>query len=168
VSRAVVTSGLVAMALAACGGESSNNPGKAGEQLETAAIEAGLVAKAEDVTPVGAYGRGSDTACIVPNGSGFAIAIEVTYGEGINCSARGTASATGERLSIALDAKDGCRFDAQLSEGVLRLPGSVPEGCQALCDARASLSGLAVDKLSDLEAEARAMRGNDGSLMCAD
>lgn len=159
----------LALVLSACGsrsGDGSGGGGDAGARLEDAALTAGLVSDPDTVTLSGAYGRGTDRLCAIPRGNGHRIGLELSYGEGIGCSARGSATLAGETVRMSLDTPDGCSFEARLVDGVLSLPGALPAGCNALCDAPASLAGTTLDKLSDAVNEAQAMREQTGAPLC--
>ena len=150
--------------LAACGdggGEES-----AGARLEAAAIARGVIPDPESLKLVGAYGRGADRMCVIEQGGGLKMGVDVAYGGDLGCTARGTAKQDGEDIDITLDGAEGCRFTARFDGDELAFPGRLPDSCASFCDVPASLAGLTVDRLSDAASEVRAMRGQQGSLLC--
>ncbi|MFT3978324.1 MAG: hypothetical protein QM688_14635 [Sphingomonas bacterium] len=156
-----------ALALAACHDAPRDpTPGDhgAGEQLERAAIAAGMVSDPAHVDPVGAYASESDRVCILRAGRGYRIGASVEYGEGHRCLARGAASGKAGKLAVAFG--EDCRFEAHLENGRLVFPPLLPGGCDALCTGRASLSALAADLLSGARSEAEALRAPDGQPLC--
>jgi hypothetical protein len=155
---------LALLMLAGCGGGASEE--NAGAQLEAAAIARGVIADPASLRVVGAYGRGADRMCVAEIDGGLKVGVDVAYGGDLGCTARGTAKQDGEDIDITLDGAEGCRFTARFDGDALALPGRLPEACATFCDAPASLAGLTVDRLSDAAAEVRAMRGQQGSLLC--
>ena len=156
--------------LAACGG--SGNPTvdlEGGEALEKAARSAGLVADPARVTPVGVFVANADRLCVVPARQGddtaYRVGVSVDYGEGQRCAARGSAV---RRDALAVDLGRGCRFDAQNEGDRIIFPRILPAACEAMCEGRATLAALRVDRLSDAAAEAARLRDADGALLCAD
>lgn len=151
--------------LAGCG--SGGDEESAGARLEAAAIERGVIPGPDSLRVVGAYGRGADRACVIERDGGLKLGVDVAYGGELGCTARGTAKQDGEDIDITLDGAEGCRFTARFDGGELVFPGRLPDSCATFCDAPASLAGLTVDRLSDAAAEVRAMRGQQGSLLCS-
>lgn len=157
---------VAAIPLALCGCGEAAQPENAGAMLESAAIERGLIADSSALNVAGAYGRGADRLCAVPDGDGMRLGVDIAYGANIGCTARGRASQSGEDVDVTLDGADGCRFTARFDGTRISFPGRVPEGCAALCDAPASLAGLSLDRLSDAPSEMEAMRTQQGGLLC--
>ncbi|RYD67737.1 MAG: hypothetical protein EOP58_02380 [Sphingomonadales bacterium] len=153
--------------LAACGGTPGGNQA-APQDLETAAIERGLVTDPKDTEIAGLYGRDTDRVCIVPATIGYRIGAFVDYGDKITCSGTGTVSRVGETLHIELGGDDSCSFDARLSSDSIAFPGALPEGCSKLCARRASFAGLDVARMSESVAEAASMRDAAGKRLCGD
>lgn len=159
-------SGVAALLLlAGCdgGGGDADDPGA---RIEAAAIASGAIADPARATLAGAYGRGADRLCIMADEGGYRIGADVTYGGGIGCTARGTATQDGEDVAITLDGADDCRFTARFDGASIAFPGSLPGSCAVLCDAPASFAGLTVDRLSGAAAEVQAMRGAEGGILC--
>jgi len=154
------------LALAACSGGQSGNA-QAPQDLETAAIERGLVRDPDDSDLTGLYARDTDRICVVRAGSSYRIGAYVDYGDRITCSGAGTVERNGATLRIALG-KDGCSFDAQYDGDRIKFPGVLPDACKKLCARRAAFTGLEVARLSESAAEAAAMRDAGGRRLCGD
>jgi hypothetical protein len=93
--------------------------------------------------------------------------VTVDYGGDQNCSGSGTITRSGETLHLDFDGADGCGFDARFEGDRIVFPGRVPDACQKLCNSRASLAGIEVDRLSESASEASALRDSKGKLLCA-
>jgi hypothetical protein len=155
------------LALAGCsGGEGSNSTQP--QDLESAAIERGLVRDPDDGAIEGLYARDTDRICIVRTGSAYRIGAYVDYGDRITCSGAGTVTRSGETLRITLGEGDACSFEARFDGDHIRFPGAVPAGCARFCARRASYAGLEVSRLSESAAEAAAMRDSNGRRLCGD
>jgi hypothetical protein len=156
----------VLLLLGAC--DSGGAGESAGERLEEAAIARGVIPDPASLHVIGAYGRGADRLCVNGREEALRIGIDVSYGGDLGCTARGTARQDGEDIDITLEGADGCRFTARFDGEDLAFPGRLPESCATFCDAPASLAGLTVDRLSDAPSEVRAMRGQQGGLLCSE
>ncbi len=153
--------------LAACSGGQGGGNAQAPQDLESAAIERGLVRDPEDSDLTGLYARDTDRICIVRAGSRYRIGAHVDYGERITCSGAGTVERNGATLRVTLG-KSGCDFDAQYDGERIKFPGVLPDACKPLCTRRASFTGLEVARLSESAAEAAAMRDAGGRRLCGD
>jgi hypothetical protein len=153
----------LALALAACsgGGDPQNS---VAPDLETVAIERGLVRNPEDDSITGLYQRGGDRLCLVPAGEDLRIGAFVLNGSRLGCSASGTAKRSGDRLRI--DLGGGCALDARIEGERIIFPARLPAPCAQRCSARASFSGLRVERMSDLVSEAAALRDPRGRPVC--
>jgi len=159
---------LGALLLAGCsGGQAPANAGQP-QDLESAAIERGLVRDPQETELAGVYARDTDRLCIVATGLDYRLGAHVDYGDGITCSASGTLSRVGGTLHVELGGSDACSFDARFDGERIRFPGALPDGCSAFCARRASFAGLEVTRMSDSTAEAQAMRDTAGRRLCAD
>ena len=159
---------LLLLALAACSGGKSPGNAAQPQDLESAAIERGLVRDPDDGEIEGLYARDTDRVCIARAGTGYRIGAYVDYGERITCSAAGTVSRSGETLRISLGQGDTCSFEARYDGDHIRFPGALSDGCKKFCARRASLAGLEVARLSESAAEATAMRDAGGRRLCGD
>ena len=155
--------------LAAC----SNNPAgnsATPQDLESAAIERGLVRDPADTDVTGLYARDTDRVCVIAKGNAYRIGAFVDYGDGLSCTGAGTATRAGEALSVQL--KDGngitCAFDARFDGDRITFPANLPPECARFCGQRASFAALDVDRLSESAAEARALRSAEGTRLCGD
>jgi hypothetical protein len=161
---------MLALALAACSGGGSERRADAPADLETAAIERGLVRDPADRDVTGLYARDTDRVCIVPKGGSYRIGATIDYGEGLTCNGSGTAARQGDSLAIELTGKNGadCAFDARFDGDRIVFPTNLPDGCAKLCGPRASFAALDVERLSESAAEAGALRTVDGNRLCSD
>ena len=85
---------LAVLLLAACGRPAPDESAKAGNPLEVAARERGVV-HPEAASPVGVFERahdlGRDAMCVVPDGAGkWRFAVTAAFGPGLSCAANGT------------------------------------------------------------------------------
>jgi hypothetical protein len=156
------------LGLAGCGGSSPAPAPNASVDLETAAIQRGLVRDPRDSAIAGAYARGPDRLCIVPAGAGHRIGIAIDYGEGNGCRATGTVRRAGEGLAVTLGADGACAFTARYDGDHLALPGALPKACARLCTGRAALAGAQFARLGESASEARTMRDPDGRALCGE
>ncbi|UZK66881.1 hypothetical protein [Sphingomonas sp. M1-B02] len=156
------------LALAACSGGDAPADKSEPRDLETVAIERGLVRDVKNSEIAGLYARDTDRVCIVPAGLGYRIGAFVDYGDGVTCSGSGTVSRVGDRLRVELGQGDACGFDARFGGDRIDFPGSMPDGCASLCAGRASFAGLEAARMSESVTEARAMRDADGKRLCSE
>jgi hypothetical protein len=158
---------LAVLLLAGCssGKAPQQQPGQP-QDLESAAVERGLVRAPDDSSIEGLYARDTDRVCIVRAGMGYRIGAYVDYGDRITCSGSGTVTRGGEALHVELGGED-CNFDAHFDGERIRFPGALPAACAKLCARRASYSGLDVTRLSESAAEASAMRDSAGKRLCS-
>jgi hypothetical protein len=153
--------------LSACNGAKPVENAAVPQDLESAAIERGMVRDPRDTEIAGLYARDTDRVCIVPEDGGYRIGAFVDYGDRITCSGKGTVSRVGEKLRIELgEGEDRCGFDARFDGDKIYFPGNVPDACQKLCARRASYAGLEVARMSESVAEASAMRDSQGRQLC--
>ncbi len=148
--------------LAGCSPEPA--PAPPGTGLENAAIERGVIRDPAARTLTGLYAREGDRLCVIERGGTTRIGAFIDYGDGIGCTGRGGVTQTGERLRI--DFGRGCAFDAAFDGDHLRFSGTVPAACEMLCTRRASLAGIAMERLSDSVSEAEALRDPRGTPLC--
>jgi len=156
--------------LTACNGAKPAENAAAPQDLESAAIERGMVRDPKDTEIAGLYARDTDRVCIVPDGQGYRIGAFVDYGDRITCSGKGTVSRAGETLHVDLggEGDERCGFDAKFDGDRIYFPGNVPDACSKLCARRASYAGLEVARMSESIAEASAMRDSQGRQLCGD
>lgn len=134
--------------------------------LESAAIEAGVIPDPGSADITGLYARDTDRICLVPGARAFRIGLSVDYGDGQSCSGTGTATRAGDTIHVELDNTHGCSFDARFEGDRIILPPHLAPACAARCVGRASLEALDVDRLSESAAEASTMRDAAGRLLC--
>lgn len=153
------------LTLAGCsGGQAPAAKSDQPQDLESAAIERGLVRDPDDSEVGGLYARDTDRVCVVRDGLDYRVGAFVDYGDRITCSGTGKATRAGETLRV--DLGEGCSFDARFDGDKIAFPGALPDGCAKLCARRASLAGLEVTRLSESVAEAAAMRDASGRRLC--
>jgi hypothetical protein len=162
---------ILLLSLAGCGSAGGGNGvAAAPPDLETAAIERGLVRDPADSDVTGLYARDTDRVCVVARAGGYRIGAFVDYGEGLSCTGSGSAARSGGTLSIELTGKGGatCAFDAKFDGDRITFPARLPDGCARLCGPRASFAAMEVERLSASAAEAQALRNADGARLCSD
>ncbi|MDR6787951.1 hypothetical protein J2Y58_001303 [Sphingomonas sp. BE138] len=156
--------GVLLVLLAACGQPADPvDDAAAGRALEAAARNVGIVADAADAA--GVYAAGEDRACLTGAAPRYRIGVSVDYGGGQRCLAHG--EARGKR-NLTVDLGGGCRFTATRDGDRMSFPAQTPVACATVCQGRATLDALALDRLSEAAGEAARLRGADGKLLCAD
>lgn len=159
---------MLALLLAGCERPASSESGQgidADNPLEQAARERGVV-RPDAATPVGVFERnhdlGRDAMCVVPDGAGqWRFAITAAYGPALSCNASGTMTRDADGWRLRFAGAAGCEAVVQEHEDELRLPGSLPQQCDRLCPARASLSGLRMPRASWSADDARGLQIRD-------
>lgn len=154
---------ILALMLAACDSTPSPPDNTPGGRLEAAAIARGLVADPAKAGLTGVWASDTDRLCVVPDGKGLRIGASVDYGEGQACAASGNVDRNGDRLKFTLG---DCKFDARFDGERIVLPAELPQACARACSGRASLTALAVERLSESVSEAASLRGPNGKLLC--
>ena len=153
----------LALALAACsgGGDPANTEAP---DLETVAIERGVVRDPGDGSLTGLYERGGDRLCLVPQGEDLRVGAFVLNGGRLGCSASGTAKRSGDRLRIHFG--NACELEARVEGARIIFPAKLPSQCARRCTARGTFSGLRVERMSDVLSEAAALRDPRGRAVC--
>ncbi|WP_343518990.1 hypothetical protein [Sphingomonas sp.] len=161
---------ILPLLLAACSGAGTSGNSATPQDLESAAIERGLVRDPTDTDITGLYARDTDRVCVIRKGDAYRIGAFVDYGDGLSCTGAGTATRAGETLSVQLKGRSGitCAFDARFDGDRITFPANVPPECARFCGPRASFVALDVDRLSESAAEARALRSAEGVRLCGD
>jgi len=156
--------------LAACSGGGHGNQSATPQDLESAAIERGLVRDPAETDLTGLYARDTDRVCVVRKGDSYRIGAFVDYGDGLSCTGTGAVTRAGETLAVTLTGKNGvsCSFDARFDGEHIRFPATVPPECAKFCGPRASFAALDAERLSGSAAEARALRSAEGKRLCDD
>ncbi|QQV75909.1 hypothetical protein H5J25_09845 [Sphingomonas aliaeris] len=155
---------VLAVSLAGCsgGGTGSEPTARPTNSLEAAAIDAGMIADPASVDITGFYTRDTDRICVVPAPQDYKIGILVNYGDDLGCSGSGTAKRTGGKLDVLFPAAPGCGFEARFEGDRLIFPAKVPAACAKLCQGRASIAALDVERISDSTSEASSLRSRSG------
>lgn len=161
--------------LAACGQNppGAEQPAEELSTLEQAAIDAGVIPDARNVTLSGAFERksdlGTDRFCAVGNDeAGYQIGMIAMFGPGSKCEALGEAEREGEDVRITLDGKEECSFSARFDGVELSLPGNLPKGCASYCSRRAGFEGVSFFMIGEGDAVARSTAGQDFENLCPD
>jgi hypothetical protein len=152
------------LALGACSAEPPAPADNAGVALEQAAIARGVIRDPASSAITGLYAREGDRLCVIDRGTTARIGAFIDYGDGIGCTARGSVARKDDALAV--DFGGGCTFDAGFDGDRIRIPGALPAACERLCTRRASLAGLAVERLSGSASEAQALRDPNGRALC--
>lgn len=162
--------------LAGCTADApAGNAGAGGpaSDLENAAIAAGAIPDPLTAPLEGLYERsgdsGPDRICLLrESGETYRLGLDMLFGDETECLARGRAVRAGERVTIMLENKGGCRIEARFDGREITLPGTVPAGCAAYCTKRGSLAGFALGQSSASRADAASVVARDGALLCGD
>ena len=154
---------LLLLALASCG-QAPQPDTTPGGRLEEAAVARGLVADPSKAALTGVWASDVDRLCVLPAGGTLRLGASIDYGEGQGCAAAGTIKRDGDRLHVSFGE---CRFYATFDGERIAFPAALPAACSRLCTGRASLTALAVERLSESESEAAALRSPGGRSLCA-
>lgn len=148
------------MLLAACRAGEEPEVIDADNALESAARDANLVVDPDATPPTGLYERihssGTDSFCARPDGDDdtYRFGLIASFGTTLTCEGQGSAVHDGETLALDFDDAD-CSFTARYDGQSVAMPGTVPEGCSALCGPRALMSGVSIARTGWEEADAR-------------
>ncbi|WIW89210.1 hypothetical protein K3M67_04345 [Sphingobium sp. V4] len=139
--------------------------------LERAAIEAGAIADASRISPVGLFQRaheaGRDSLCVIPGQDGqFRFGLEAVFGEEPSCRGHGTARRTGDKLILSFRGGDRCIIVAQYDGDQVALPGVVDMACADLCEGRGSLEGVSFPRVANDAASALRARDRGNTPLC--
>lgn len=168
---------LMLLALASCGGGEDRTANTAtapdpatASALEQAAVEAGVVAEVDSLSPVGLYRQrheaGLDSLCIVGGGDGETrFGLEAVFGRDISCRGHGRLSRSGDRLTLSF-AGSSCRIEAEYQGDRIVFPGTIDAACNRLCTERGSLEGVSFPRVSREESVARDARAQDRTKLC--
>ena len=158
--RAIVLTVLAVFLLGACRDSDSAPPPRVdiSNPLESAARDANLVADPATTLPTGLFERrhaaGSDSLCFIPDGDArYRFTLVARFGETLTCEGSGAARHEGSRLDLAFTGGD-CVIAASYDGNAVRLPGTIPSVCSNFCGPRASMSGVAVERVGWTEADA--------------
>lgn len=169
---------LACVILAGCSETRAGDDEAAVTPLDTAAIEAGVIADPFVIDLAGNFadtgGTGNDAFCARGDRQrGYAVGVLVTFGGSSQCEAQGRASLSGEKARISLNRSgkgrpvEGCSFTARFDGNGLALPGSLPAGCLAVCSDRASLAGASFALVEPGDDAAGMARGRSIDPLCA-
>lgn len=176
--RSVAAGALILLALASCGGggadRAANNTTaavpSAASALEQAAVDSGVVAEADGLSPVGLYRQrheaGLDSLCIIEGRNGATrFGLEAAFGRGIACHGQGTLTWSDDRLMLTF-AGSACRIEAEYEGDRVTFPGAVDAACNHLCTERGSLEGVSFPRVSREDSVARDARAQNRTRLC--
>lgn len=163
------------LVLAACTSEKQPDtppdPTGAGAALEKSAIARGVIPDPSRIELEGRFERrsdlGTDKFCAVHTGKkSYRFGVFAVFGPGSHCEGQGEARAQGDGFVLTFDGPGGCEVQADYDGVELRIDGSVPEACSAVCDSRASLAGTNYFMVEPGGAAARRTLGDDIERLC--
>jgi hypothetical protein len=151
--------------------EAASGETAAASGLEKAALDSGVVADAQGVSPTGLYRQrheaGRDSLCIVRGDDGkMHFALEAVFGENTQCRGNGMLRAAGDKLIMNF-ARSACLVVARYDGDRVAMPGVLDVECNALCTQRGTLEGVSFPRVSREESVARAAKRDDGSALCS-
>ncbi|MEQ1726034.1 MAG: hypothetical protein ABL882_08930 [Sphingopyxis sp.] len=136
--------------------------------LDVAARDAHLIDDPGATSAVGLYERGgaagSDGLCVAGEDEDeLRFGVVMHFGSTLICEGAGSAEHDGDTLALDFDDAD-CAIDLVYDGRVLRFPGTVPDGCKALCGERASLAGGAMNRVGWTDGDAQRLRSRRDAL----
>ncbi|NJM50375.1 MAG: hypothetical protein HC843_05330 [Sphingomonadales bacterium] len=141
-----------------------------GDALNKKAIERGILPDPDNLVFAGRFETrselGTDKFCAVESSGGYTIGVLAVFGPESKCEGQGNARLDGEKVQVTLSGKGDCSFDAEYDGVELRFPGSLNEGCESYCTARASLSGTSYFIVEEGDDAARRALGRDIERLC--
>jgi hypothetical protein len=154
--------------LTACsGGQNRNGNAQAPQDLESAAIERGLVRDPDDSDLTGTLCPRHRPDLRRPEGLGYRIGAYVDYGDRITCSGTGTVEPQREALISSLATRTIAISTRIIDGDHIKFPGRSPKGARNSARAAPPTPGLEVARLSESVAEATAMRDASGKRCAA-
>ncbi|MEQ1509708.1 MAG: hypothetical protein ABL909_04805 [Sphingopyxis sp.] len=149
--------------LAACDSRQPNDGGPnsdaidANNPLDVAARDAHLIDDPGTTVPMGLYERegaaGTDGLCLAGQDDAMRFGVVMHFGPTLICEGSGTAQHDGATIALRFDNAD-CQIDVAYDGRILRIPGAVPQGCDAVCGERASMAGGILNRVGWSNAEA--------------
>ena len=153
--KATTAALLALVLLAGCRNEAARAPAFSDDSpLDQAASEANLIDDPRSTPAVGLYqhdgAAGTDGLCLSPQGEGDSdslyFGLVMHFGPTLICEGAGTAQHDGDTVRLSFADAD-CTIDVAYDGRSLRMPGSVPAGCAAVCGPRASMSGGSFERV---------------------
>ncbi|HEX4736385.1 MAG TPA: hypothetical protein VH331_02365 [Allosphingosinicella sp.] len=83
------------------------------------------------------------------------------------CSGAGTATLSGDRLTLTMGGDSPCAIGATLKNGVVAFPATVPATCAYYCGANTSFAGATLMKQGGTRADALRAKDPAGEPLCA-
>ncbi len=151
--------------------DTSSGSSEAGSALDAQAKAAGILPDSSNIKFAGRFETrgdlGTDKFCAVKSaGAEHIVGVLAVFGPDSKCEGKGTATINGEKVSIALQGKDSCNFNAEFDGVELRFPGAMQPGCASYCSDRASLSGTSYFMVEQGDDNARRTLGRDIPKLC--
>ncbi|MEQ1687778.1 MAG: hypothetical protein ABL874_04310 [Sphingopyxis sp.] len=152
----------LALFVAGCDARQDDVAIDTGNPLDVAAAEAHLIVDPGTTPAVGLYERGGaagvDGLCVAGEDEDeLRFGVVMHFGATLVCEGTGSAVHDGDTLSLDFDGAD-CAVELAYDGRALRFPGTVPDGCAALCAERASLAGGAMNRVGWTSADALRLR----------
>lgn len=165
---------LLCCVVSACGQDSpqeEKNAAPAASRLEQAALDSGVVADVNAMSPVGLYRKrheaGRDSLCITADEDGKQhFALEAVFGQNARCRGKGTVRSSGDKLVMNFG-RSACLIVASYEGDTIAMPGALDVECAKLCSERASLEGVSFPRVSRDPGVARAAKRSDGKPLCS-
>ncbi|HEX5184460.1 MAG TPA: hypothetical protein VFW19_15085 [Allosphingosinicella sp.] len=82
------------------------------------------------------------------------------------CSGAGTATLSGDRLTLAMAGDSPCTIEARLKDGVVTFPGSLPPTCAYYCGSGAGFAGAVLTRRGATRADALKAKDPAGEPLC--
>jgi hypothetical protein len=158
--EAVMKKSLIVLALVAgCGASGQGRgDGAAGSEADAAGPLTGLYQAGGGVRP--------SQMCILRKAGKAQFGITI-WGPNLRaCSGAGTASLSGDRLTLVMAGDSPCTLETTLKDGVVSFPASVPATCAYYCGAGTSFSDVRLTKQGGTRADALKARDPAGESLC--
>ncbi len=164
---------LTAIALlvfAACSSQTPTQQTDAARKLDEQAIASGILFDANSRSLAGQFethsDMGVDKFCAIRRGNSFDIGMLAVFGPESKCEAQGSAVINGEAIDITLRGEGTCNFSASFDGSEIRVPGTLPEGCNSYCSPRSTFSGTSYFLVEQGDKAARNSLGRDIERLC--
>jgi hypothetical protein len=150
--------------VAGCGASSQPRASGAanGAEPETAAVAGG------GLTGLYQSGAGArpNQMCILEKGGKAQFGVTL-WGPNLRaCSGAGTATLSGERLTLKMGGDSPCTLEATLRDGVVTFPADVPATCAYYCGAGTSFAGATLTRRGTTRADALRAKDVAGESLC--
>ncbi len=152
---------LIVLAFVAGCGASSQQGGNASGSEPAAVTAGGLTG----LYQTGA-GQRPDQMCIVEKGGKAQFGVTI-WGKNLRaCSGAGTATLSGDRLTLKMGGDSACTLEASMKDGVVTFPTDVPATCAYYCGGGATFAGARVTRIGATNADALKPKDIAGESLC--